>query len=255
MTPATDISALIGAVFLASLLGSLHCAGMCAGFMTFAVGGGAAGRAARPLAVQAAYHLGRLATYVTLGAVAGGVGAAIDHTAGLGGLQRGAASFAGALMVVFGLLTVLRVLGVRMRQAPAPEFMRRLLVRGHAAAFELPPVQRAAAVGLLTTLLPCGWLYAFAISASGTGSPVWGAATMAVFWVGTLPVMMALGAGIQSLTGVLRRRLPLITATAVVCVGLLTVFGRFAPHHHALPSASMLLPISEHTGVATRCVP
>ena len=114
-------------------------------------------RRANPVAVQGAYHLGRLATYCILGAIAGSVGAAVDHTGQLAGLQRAAASLAGALMVVFGFITILRVLGVRMMRAPAPEPLRRLLVRGHAAAFELPPVQRAAAVGLPTgrALFPC----------------------------------------------------------------------------------------------------
>jgi sulfite exporter TauE/SafE len=252
---ATPVIPLIAAVFLASLLGSLHCAGMCGGFMAFAVSGGAPRRRASPVAVQAAYHLGRLITYSVLGAIAGSVGAAVDHTAQLAGLQRAAASLAGALMVVFGIITVLRVLGVRVMRAPAPEPLRRVLVRGHAAAFELPPVQRAAVVGLLTTLLPCGWLYAFAISAAGTGSPLWGAIAMAVFWLGTLPVMLALGAGIQSLTGALRKRLPLVTALAVVTVGMFTVFGRFIPHQHRLPDAAMILPTGRGTETHPRCGP
>ncbi len=33
-----------------------------------------------------------------------------------------------------------------------------------------PPVVRAATVGLLTTLLPCGWLYTFVFAAAGTGA-------------------------------------------------------------------------------------
>jgi sulfite exporter TauE/SafE len=257
MTSLTPILPLIAAVFLASLLGSLHCAGMCAGFMAFAVGGApmarGGGRRSR-LGVQSAYHVGRLTTYVGLGVVAGIVGSAFNHTGNLVGIQRGAASLAGAVMVMFGLLTLLRVLGVRAMQAPAPEFLRRLLVRGHAVAFELPPAQRAAMVGLLTTLLPCGWLYAFAVSAAGTGSPLWGAATMAVFWLGTLPVMMTLGAGIQSLTGAMRQRLPLITSVAVIVVGIMTVIGRFGAHHHALPGAAMILPTSDvHAGAASGC--
>lgn len=58
-----------------------------------------------------------------------------------------------------------------------------------------PPVVRAAATGLFTTLLPCGWLYAFVVTAAGTGSgtPLHGAALMAVFWLGTLPMMLTVG--------------------------------------------------------------
>ena len=84
----------------------------------------------------------------------------------------------------------------------------------------------ALVIGLLTTLLPCGWLYAFAITAAGTASPLWGGATMAAFWLGTLPVMVSLGTCVQKLTGVVGARLPVITATVVIVVGLWTLVGR-----------------------------
>ena len=81
-------------------------------------------------------------------------------------------------------------------------------------------------IGMLTTLLPCGWLYAFAITAAGTASPLWGALTMAVFWAGTLPVLVAVGAGAAKLTGALGARAPVLTTCALIGVGLWTVAGR-----------------------------
>ena len=89
-----------------------------------------------------------------------------------------------------------------------------------------PPVARAGAIGLLTTLLPCGWLYAFAVVASGTARPLLGGAVMAVFWMGTLPVMVALGTGLQHGLGALGRRLPALTSCAVIAVGLYTLADR-----------------------------
>lgn len=53
---------------------------------------------------------------------------------------------------------------------------------------------------------------------------------MAVFWTGTLPVMLSLGAGLQRLTGPLRARLPVVTAATVVVLGLLTISGRLQVH-------------------------
>lgn len=221
------------AIFLASVLGSLHCAGMCGAFLAFAVGtdvadGSRPAKTRSRAQLQAAYHLGRLATYTTLGAVAGGVGAALDLGGSLVGVQRTAAVLAGAMMIVFGILAVLRVRGVHLPKAPVPGFMRRALMAGHRRAFDLPPLRRAALVGLLTTLLPCGWLYAFVITSAGTGHPANGAFAMAAFWVGTLPVMIALGTGIQTLTGALRNHIPMLTSLALVAVGLFTVVGRLA---------------------------
>lgn len=85
---------------------------------------------------------------------------------------------------------------------------------------------RAASIGLLTTLLPCGWLYAFVVTAAGTADPVMGGVTMAVFWVGTLPMLIAVGTLARRATGALGSKLPAITAGAVIVVGVVTVIDR-----------------------------
>lgn len=213
------------AVLSASLLGSLHCAGMCGGLMFFALGSdGETSRAGRAR-LQAAYHGGRMLTYTLLGVGAGALGQAIDFGGSYLGLQRAAALFAGAMMIGFGLITLARIRGVRIAHVGVPGPLRRSVERAQRAAFALSPTRRALTIGLLTTLLPCGWLYAYAFIAAGTASPIWGGVTMLVFWVGTLPVMMSLGAGIQLLTGRLNARLPSITACAVVAVGVMTASG------------------------------
>jgi sulfite exporter TauE/SafE len=219
--------ALIAAVFVASLLGSMHCAGMCGAFLAFAVAGGDSAGSTRGL-LHLAYNGGRLITYTLLGAIAGALGSAVDLGGSALGLQRTAAAVAGALMVGFGLLTILRLAGVRIGRVPLPRALQELVTRGHRLAFSWPPLARALVVGLLTTLLPCGWLYAFAITAAGTADPIKGAVTMAVFWAGTLPIMLSLGIGLQALTGPLRQRLPVLTSLLVVAVGLATLFGRFS---------------------------
>lgn len=220
------MTALISAVFAASLLGSMHCAGMCGAFLAFAVTAEGRPDLRARARLNAAYNLGRLVTYTALGAVGGFVGAAVDLGGSALGLQRAAAALAGSMMIVVGLIAVARAAGVRLPRAPLPAGLRTLVGRGHRAAMGLPPVARAASIGLLTTLLPCGWLYAFAITAAGTASPFKGAVTMAVFWLGTLPVMIGLGVSLQSLTGALRARLPLVTSLLIVVVGLFTVAGR-----------------------------
>jgi sulfite exporter TauE/SafE len=83
--------------------------------------------------------------------------------------------------------------------------------------------------------LPCGFLYAFVAVAAGTGSAAGGLLVMAAFWTGTLPVMAGLGLIAQRALGPLRRRLPVITASILVVVGLLAVSGVLRPkgmHHH-----------------------
>ena len=74
--------------------------------------------------------------------------------------------------------------------------------------------------------MPCGWLYTFAIVAAGTGSPIWGAIVMAVFWSGTVPIMVALMLGFNKLGHSIQQRIPVVMASLVIVVGLFTITFR-----------------------------
>src|SRR5206468_1653651 len=64
------------------------------------------------------------------------------------------------------------------------------------------------------------------VTAAGTASPWIGATAMAVFWLGTLPVMIALGATIRGVAGAFGRRLPTLTCLALMGMGLFTLVHR-----------------------------
>jgi len=219
------MTALIAAVFVASILGSLHCAGMCGAFLAFAVGADAdqpRGRAS----LHVGYHGGRLVSYALLGAAAGGLGALADLAGVLAGLQPIAMAMAAVVVIGFGIITLLRISGARFAALRPPAWLARAFAAGNKVAMAWKPTPRAWAVGLLTTLLPCGWLYAFAFTAAGTADPLKGALTMAAFWAGTLPVMVSLGVGLRGLLGVLGKRVPMATCILLILVGLFTLFGR-----------------------------
>ena len=226
------MTALVAAVFVASLVGSLHCAGMCGGLVAFYAGGAAGagsgtGAARGGWAAHAAYSLGRLIVYAAIGALAGTLGAALDGIGGtLAGVQRIAAVVAGLFIAAWGVYSLLIALGFAVPRLPVPAAVSRPVARGIRAVAGQPAALRGLVVGLLTGLLPCGWLWAFAATAAGTGSAARGALVMAVFWTGTLPVMLALGAGVQTLAGPLRRHVPAITAVALIVVGLFAVVTR-----------------------------
>ena len=90
----------------------------------------------------------------------------------------------------------------------------------------LAPPARALVIGLLTTLLPCGWLYAFVATAAGTANPLLGALTMGVFWAGTLPVLVSLGAGVRALTGRFGKSMPILMPIAITLVAMLSIVSR-----------------------------
>lgn len=217
--------AVVGTVLVAALLGSPHCAAMCGPLTCLYGGDGGGSRRAGP---HLAYNLGRLGSYLLLGALAGVAGAGMNHLGALAGVPRAAALVAGALMVLWGALTIASALGVAVPGGSPPPVFRRLLSGVVTRFQENSPTRRAAALGLLTTLLPCGWLYAFVATAAGTGSASAGMLVMATFWLGTVPVMAAVGLAAQRALGPFRRRLPVVTAAALVVIGLLTIAGRLS---------------------------
>jgi len=216
---------LLGTVFMASLAGSLHCAGMCGGFVAF-YSGSDPGKRGRLYLAHATYNGGRLVSYLLLGALAGLLGAAVDLAGSLAGVQRFAAIAAGLLMVVWGVYALIQALDYPVPAVPLPGFVLRFSSTAHRTLRERPPLIRALLLGLFSTLLPCGWLYAFAVLAAGTGGPWSGMLVMAAFWAGTVPVMLGLGLSLQWLTAPLRRRLPVVTAVVLIAVGLLWLVGR-----------------------------
>jgi sulfite exporter TauE/SafE len=229
-----------GAVLGATLLGSPHCAGMCGGFVCF-VSGEASG--ARRWLVQAAYHAGRFLSYVSLGLVAGRLGEGIERAGASVGFSRAAPIAAGALMILWGGANLLRALGKIGAPGHAPSPLSRFLAPAVRGMRDWPPLARGFAIGLVTTLIPCGFLYGFVAVAGGTGAPLGGALVMAVFWAGTLPVLAAFGLLADRAVGALKLRLPVVTASILIVLGLLTLAGRLQPlpahqHHGTMPMGS-----------------
>jgi sulfite exporter TauE/SafE len=225
----------LASVVAASVLGSLHCVGMCGGLIGF-YASGATGQRQRPWLTHGAYHLTRLLAYATLGAIAGQVGAALDlagHGFGLGHL---AALLAGAVMLIWGAVLWPRaprrgqLLALRRKATTAPSLWRRVEARFVALARrarQQPPLAPAALLGLSSALLPCGWLYAFAVLAAGTGSAGRGALLLAAFWSGTLPALLGLGFGVQRLTRRWRAQLPRLSAVLLLILGAYTLVHRW----------------------------
>jgi hypothetical protein len=203
---------------------------MCGPFLAFAAAGHSGALPSRPRwPVLGAYHGGRMVAYLALGLAAGALGAGIERAGAMAGVARAAAVVAGLLMVAWGLDTILAVSGRRVGRLHAPAAIQRALTRVLRRLTAFPDTGRAALTGLATALLPCSWLFAFVAAAGGTGSPARGALVMLLFWTGTLPVMVTLGVTLQRLAGPMRRAVPLVTASMVVAIGLLTMAGWLRP--------------------------
>jgi sulfite exporter TauE/SafE len=254
---------LIGAILTASLLGSLHCVGMCGPLALWAAGVDK-DRGGRTMVIPTAlYHFGRMLTYALVGLMAGYVGNLLDWSGSAFGLQLIAARLFGSLMIVMGC-----ILGFRLAQPvirrwvrqyrkssrltvepavsfgagqweaqsggaalnsytpPKPNWLTARLLSLRPVVFRLPLAMRGLVTGLLTALLPCGWLYLFALLAAGSGSAVIGAFVMVAFWLGSVPALVSLVVSTKLLTTPVRRAIPAFGATMLVVAGAYTATGR-----------------------------
>jgi sulfite exporter TauE/SafE len=83
-------------------------------------------------------------------------------------------------------------------------------------------------LGMLNGLLPCGFVYFFAITAASTASPLYGALVMFIFGVSTIPAMFGLGflASLATATS-FRNMMMSLSSIAVILYGILTVYNGY----------------------------
>jgi sulfite exporter TauE/SafE len=166
--------------FILGLIGSVHCAGMC-GPLALALPHRSTNGTGFVLN-RVAYNAGRILTYCILGIVFGALG----RTLWLAGVQRWLSIVLG-LVLIFGLLASGRLglqrsltLVVARLKSYVPVLLRR------------PSTASVALLGLLNGLLPCGLVYVACTGATATGGIRSGAAYMAAFGAGTVPLMLAI---------------------------------------------------------------
>lgn len=235
------MTTILWTVGIASLLGSMHCVGMCGPLALWASGCNGECQHRSVVLATGLYHTGRLALYALVGLAAGQLGSLLELGGQTLGWQLLTARIAGVVMIAVGIHQVYRIWQIKKlsKKAPAGDkptagaatapkqgLVVRLLVKFRPYIFSLPFGTRALLVGALTALLPCGWLYLFAMFAAATSSPQQGALVMVAFWAGTLPALTALVLGIQRLSAKSRKLLPFVTAVLLVCAGGFTFAGR-----------------------------
>jgi len=192
----------LAAAFAAGLLGGAHCLGMCGGFATAC----ARTRGGLPL-----WHLGRITTYMGLGALAATAGRILPGPAWIPALVA-SLLLGWFCLALAGLVPELRL---------SPE----VLTRRGAAALATPSVGAQLLFGVLNGLIPCGLVYAALAIPVGLADPVAGALAMGAFGLGTVPLLTAAALGLRRIvmTSQWRRRL---LAAVILCTGLWTIWSR-----------------------------
>jgi sulfite exporter TauE/SafE len=195
---------IILAAAIAGMLATPHCAAMCGGFAT---------ACARPRSGLAAWHAGRVTTYVLLGAAAGTIGGTIP------GPRWIPAALAAVLLVWFSAALAGITHPPTVRVPGLTRVAGTLARRNGIGARSL--------FGSLTGLLPCGMVYAALSMAVAAGGALTGAGAMLAFGAATVPGLTVLSIGLQrvALRSLWTRR---AVALVILMLGLWSVSTRVA---------------------------
>ncbi|MEA4924597.1 MAG: sulfite exporter TauE/SafE family protein [Syntrophomonadaceae bacterium] len=176
-----------GVLFVLGLLTSFHCVGMCGGItisQTIRSANYDIKRSLGWLVPSAQYNAGRVMAYTLVGGMVGGIGQVISFP----GIWKGIIPLVGGIfMIVMGLNLLDIFPFLRRLTLPVPHFVAKKILNPnhHYSPFY---------VGLLTGLMPCGPLQIVQLYALGTRSVVFGALSMFIFSLGTVPLLFSFGA-------------------------------------------------------------
>lgn len=201
--------------FLIGLAGSFHCAGMC-GPIALSLSPGNR-RNISFLLKRTAYNGGRVVSYASLGLIFGFIGDRLS----IFGLQRWLSIMIGSLLILFVLLAYAKAgkpLSGRLYGLFLPFFSKAYSRLRHSDTF-----LSMLFIGILNGLLPCGFVYLGLGGAAALGSAADGAVYMAMFGLGTVPVMLGVTIFGNIVSSGFRRKIAKLVPVMVLLLGLLFV--------------------------------
>jgi sulfite exporter TauE/SafE len=213
-------------IILIAFLGSFgHCIGMCGGIVlayTSTKVDSSWNKAQQSIS-HLFYAVGRITTYTILGALFGYFGSVVSFSRLTGGVLL---FLTGLLMVLVGLSLMGKLKFLTniehsvSKMAWYQKSFKRLLNSNNLFSFYF--------LGMLNGLLPCGFVYFFAITAASTANVFWGAMVMFVFGLSTVPAMFSLAFFIGIFKqNELRELFIKIAAILVIGFGLFTIYNGY----------------------------
>jgi sulfite exporter TauE/SafE len=182
-----NILSILAIAFLGSFS---HCVGMCGGIIIAYSSTKIEEGWSKPKQATAhlLYSIGRVTTYIILGAMFGFLGG----VAMFNNLANGTLLIlAGIFMILTGLSLSGKIKFLTLIEHSISssswyrDIFRELLQNRTLSSFFI--------LGLINGLLPCGLVYFFAVTSASTGSPIYGALVMFIFGVSTIPALFSLG--------------------------------------------------------------
>ncbi|WP_298551140.1 sulfite exporter TauE/SafE family protein [uncultured Algibacter sp.] len=201
--------------FILGLLGSFHCVGMC-GPIAFMLPVDRT-NAVKKVSQITVYHIGRLIAYSLIGLVFGLIGKSLF----IFGFQQ-------QLSIIIGILMILIVV-VPQKTFNKYNFSKpiyRVISKVKSAlgtALKKKTMDTFLTIGFLNGFLPCGLVYMALFAAIAAGTAANGSLYMAVFGLGTIPLMTTAIYFSQFLKGKARQRIQKAIPIFVVLIGALFI--------------------------------
>jgi len=201
--------------FILGLLGSFHCVGMC-GPIAFMLPVDRS-NTFKKITQIAIYHFGRLLAYSIIGLIFGLIGKSLY----IFGFQQ-------QLTIIIGVLMILVVL-IPQQTFNKYNFSRpvyRLISKVKSAlgsAMKKKTMDTFLTIGFLNGFLPCGLVYMALFAAIAGGNALNGILYMAVFGLGTIPLMTTAIYFSQFLKGKARQRIQKAIPVFVILIGALFI--------------------------------
>ena len=193
-------------LFVIGMLSSLHCVGMCGGIMMSQSITISKSTKLSKIKPSMQYNLGRLISYTILGGIVGGIGQVVSIS--LSG-QAFIAFASGLFMIIMGLnmwgIQIFRKFTIKLPWVKCCKKNRN----------RTPFI-----VGLLNGFMPCGPLQTMQLYALGTGSIFEGAASMFMFALGTIPLMLGFGILSNLLSQNNSQKLMKVSALIIIILGI-----------------------------------
>ena len=187
-------------VVLTGFFGSMHCVGMC-GAIVAAYSTQDGLNDARLtgkwslLYRHLSYNAGRVLSYLLVGLALGAAGGSF---AGLKAVGAWFSTVTGVVLMLSGIwmLGLLPWKGFSKEidsRSKSRSMLLKIYERTYGTLLMSPTIESKFYIGLLTPLLPCGFLYSAFVMAAASGNAVNGALTMALFGAGIVPALIIVG--------------------------------------------------------------
>ena len=206
-----------GLAFMAGVLGSGHCLGMCGALVSGYFMKAGPSRSYLPYFF---YQFARIFVYTMVGFAAAALGFVLVSSGVFGKVQSILQMFIGSVVIILAL----GILGWIPFQGSVRLLPMNVLRKGYAESRTKGPLLGATIAGLMNGLMPCPLTFAMAVKATSATTIMEGGLLMLTFGAGTLPTMLFISVAFGKMSAHFRGLMLKSAALIMIIMGCNTIY-------------------------------